>query len=89
MCKNRFLVGLITAIILLGTSGVRANVGEEAAQKREVVAAVHTAASGLGAVLKEVSSSEAQIEIIRAFIEPVRFLADGSGYFIGTGVYLP
>jgi signal transduction histidine kinase len=51
------------------------------ALKQAAVAAVHTAAAGLGAVLKDAPDSEAQLKIIRAFIEPVRFFADQSGYF--------
>lgn len=51
------------------------------AMKQAAVAAVHTAAAGLGAALKEVRDPDAQLRLIRDFIEPVRFLPDQSGYF--------
>lgn len=51
------------------------------AMKQAAVAAVHTAAAGLGSALKEVRDRDAQLRLIRDFIEPVRFLPDQSGYF--------
>ncbi len=49
--------------------------------KRIAVAAVKTAALGLGNVLKDVSAEKEQKAVIRAFIEKVRFYPDDSGYF--------
>lgn len=49
--------------------------------KQVAVAAVHTAAAGLGSALKDASSTDAPLQMIRDFIEPVRFFSDQSGYF--------
>ena len=49
--------------------------------KRVAATAVHTAATGLGAILKDVSDENQQIKIIQEFIEPIRFYDDQSGYF--------
>jgi len=49
--------------------------------KQSAIAAVHTAAVGLGAVVEDVTEVEARLDIIRKFIDPVRFFADQSGYF--------
>jgi signal transduction histidine kinase len=49
--------------------------------KQAAMAAVHTAAAGLGSLLKGVPNEEARLRMIREFIEPVRFFPDKSGYF--------
>ncbi|MFZ1982015.1 MAG: cache domain-containing protein [Smithella sp.] len=42
---------------------------------------VHATASGLGEVLKDVKTEDKRIALIRAFISPMRFYRDNSGYF--------
>lgn len=42
---------------------------------------VHATALGLGELLKDVRSETKRIELIRAFIGPIRFYSDQSGYF--------
>jgi signal transduction histidine kinase len=42
---------------------------------------VHATASGLGEILKDVKIEEKRIALIRAFISPIRFYPDSSGYF--------
>lgn len=42
---------------------------------------VRTAAAGLGGILESVEGREEQIQVIDAFIQPVRFFSDLSGYF--------
>ncbi len=76
-----YLAALITALFFLGCSCVRPADGGASGQKQEAVAAVHVAAAGLGAVLRDIPETEARLGIIRQFIDPVRFFADGSGYF--------
>lgn len=44
-------------------------------------AVVHITASGLGEILKDVKPEEKRIALIRAFIGPIRFYPDKSGYF--------
>ncbi len=42
---------------------------------------VHTTAAGLGEALKTVKTEKDRIDLIRAFINPIRFYPDNSGYF--------
>ena len=50
-------------------------------QKNTAVAVVHSAATGIAASIKNISSEEEQISFIRSFIAPIRFYPDDSGYF--------
>ena len=81
MITQRYLAVLMAAVLFLGYSNARAADDGVASLKREAIAAVHTAAVGLGAVLKDVPEKEARLKIIRQFIDPVRFFVDMSGYF--------
>ncbi|MBN1473914.1 MAG: cache domain-containing protein, partial [Syntrophaceae bacterium] len=49
--------------------------------KEAAVSAVHTAAVGLGEILKDVRRESWRVDIIRSFIAPIRFYKDKSGYF--------
>lgn len=49
--------------------------------KETAVAVVHTAAIGLGEIIKDVKSERQRVDLIRAFVTPIRFYADNSGYF--------
>lgn len=49
--------------------------------KETAVAVVHTAAIGLGEIIKGVKSERQRVDLIRAFVTPIRFYADNSGYF--------
>lgn len=42
---------------------------------------VHGAAAGLGGELANVKNEKERIDLIRAFVAPIRFYSDGSGYF--------
>lgn len=42
---------------------------------------VHATALGLGEILKDVKTEEARIALVRAFVSPIRFYPDKSGYF--------
>jgi signal transduction histidine kinase len=53
----------------------------EDSNSRVVKAAVHVAAAGLGAALGSITDENQRIEAIRAFIDPIRFFGDQSGYF--------
>ncbi len=44
---------------------------------------VHTTATGLGEILKDVKSEKEKIALIRSFVNPIRFYPDKSGYFYG------
>jgi signal transduction histidine kinase len=49
--------------------------------KETAKAVVHATAIGLGEVLQDVKSEKERVDMIRAFIKPVRFYSDQSGYF--------
>ena len=53
----------------------------EESNKRVAVATVHVAATGLGELLKNVSVEDRRLELIRNFVDPIRFFDDQSGYF--------
>ena len=72
---------MLAAVLLLGGASARAADDGVTSLKREAIGALHTAAVGLGAVLKDVPEKEAQLKLVRQFIDPVRFFADSSGYF--------
>jgi signal transduction histidine kinase len=49
--------------------------------KETAVAVIHTAAIGLGEILKGLKSERQRVDLIRAFVTPIRFYSDNSGYF--------
>lgn len=53
---------------------------QEESNSRVAVAAVHVAAAGLGEIIEGMDEDQ-QIEVIRKFIDPIRFFNDKSGYF--------
>jgi signal transduction histidine kinase len=53
----------------------------EESNNRVAVATVHVAAVGLGEMLKGVIDENQRVEIVRKFIDPIRFFGDKSGYF--------
>ena len=70
MIIQRYLAVLMTAVLFLGCSSARAVDDGVISLKREAITAVHTAAVGLCAVLKDVPEKEAQLKIIRQFVDP-------------------
>ena len=50
-------------------------------RKKTAILAVHLAAQGLGGQCAAVTDQRKWIRLIRAFIEPIRFYPDNSGYF--------
>jgi signal transduction histidine kinase len=49
--------------------------------KEIVKTMVHGTAAGLGEALKNIKAEKDRIDLIRAFINPIRFYPDNSGYF--------
>ena len=74
---------LATALVWTGLSGCDDSDDDPAlaAAKAEAVAQVHAAAVALGEDLPRLATEADRIAYVRAFIDPVRFYADGSGYF--------
>ena len=84
---RRMLSPLVIAILVIAVTALSScsntedtGVTIEESNSRVAVAAVHVAATGLGEILDGMGETQ-QIETIRAFIDPIRFFDDGSGYF--------
>ena len=57
--------------------------GENTSESNQRIAAtvVHSTATGLGAILKDIKEEQERITLIRTFIDGIRFYSDQSGYF--------
>lgn len=53
----------------------------EESNNRMAAATIHVAAVGLGEMLKGVTDENQRVELVRKFIDPIRFFTDQSGYF--------
>jgi signal transduction histidine kinase len=53
----------------------------EESNNRVAAATTHVAAVGLGEMLKGVTDENQRVELVRKFIDPIRFFTDQSGYF--------
>jgi signal transduction histidine kinase len=53
----------------------------EESNNRVATASTHVAAAGLGEMLKGVTDESQRVELVRKFIDPIRFFDDKSGYF--------
>lgn len=85
-------LGLISAVALIA-GGLLVSSAFSAAQKKalsgadlalrkkEAALLVHVVAVGLGGQCEGTADAAKQIALIRAFIDPIRFFPDGSGYF--------
>ncbi len=71
------------ALLTLGLAACsrEATLSVEESNNRVAVTAVHVAAVGLGEALKGVADEGRRITLIRAYIDPIRFFNDQSGYF--------
>jgi len=67
--------------LLTGAAACSNGVSLEERNDRIASSTVHTAAVGLGEVLKNISDESQRVDLIRRFIDPVRFFDDESGYF--------
>ncbi len=71
----------VLPLVAAACGGKNDTISLEDSNGRVVKAVVHTAAVGLGATLKNIGEEARRIEAIRAFIDPIRFFDDESGYF--------
>jgi signal transduction histidine kinase len=84
---KRLMLATVTIVVLLVifiAAGCANNPGSQAnieSEKQTAQAVVHSAASGLGAVLAGYQNETDRINLIRTYIDPVRFYPDQSGYF--------
>ncbi|RPJ55197.1 MAG: C50 carotenoid epsilon cyclase [Dehalococcoidia bacterium] len=74
------LIGLVTFYANPALAQMKDGVKTEC-YKEIAKTMVHGTASGLGEVLKGVKGEKERIDLIRAFVSPVRFYPDNSGYF--------
>ncbi len=82
MTKRRWLATLIAMMAMTGAIQSACAADQNTEDLKQVaVAAVHTTAVGLGSVLEDFSDPNTRLEIIRKFIDPVRFFPYQSGYF--------
>jgi len=74
---------LLTIIVMVLTSCSKASstITTEESNKRLAIATTHVAAVGLGEMLKGVSDENKRVDLIRRFIDPIRFFDDQTGYF--------
>jgi signal transduction histidine kinase len=71
-------------LVMLMAAGCGNNTNSQTnidAEKQTAQAVVHSTALGLGAVLTGYQNETDRINLIRAYIDPVRFYPDQSGYF--------
>ncbi|MBN1191791.1 MAG: cache domain-containing protein [Dehalococcoidales bacterium] len=57
------------------------SISNEESNNRVAVASTHVAAVGLSEMLKDISDESQRVELVRKFIDPIRFFSDQSGYF--------
>ncbi len=78
--KSRiFSVTLALLMLAAGPASLNAESGQECI-RAQVRTAVTVAAQGLSAVLKDTAADE-RLDLLRAYVDAVRFLPDKSGYF--------
>ncbi|QGY39924.1 sodium:calcium antiporter [Pseudodesulfovibrio cashew] len=75
------IAGLVAAILLIASPAWAEAQTRKRAIRPDAKLAVDVVADGLGGLLSGVEDREEQIRLVRAFITPVRFFPDGSGYY--------
>jgi signal transduction histidine kinase len=87
--KVRNALGKVLALFFVGmalfvmSSGVGYGEGKASIEcyKETAKAVVHATAVGLGEILKGAKNEKERVDMIRSFVDPIRFYADKSGYF--------
>ena len=87
--KIKSASGQLLAVLLIGMAIVimdpPVGYGKDKASiecyKETAKTVVHATAVGLGEILKGVKNEKERVDIIRSFVDPIRFYADKSGYF--------
>jgi ABC-type uncharacterized transport system permease subunit len=81
MRRSLTFIILTACILLLTNISLSVAVDDLECNKNVARTAVHAAATGLGEVLKNITNEQGKINVIRSFIDPIRFYPDRSGYF--------
>ena len=80
--KNRSaLIILTSCIFLMNNVSLSAAIDNIECNKDIAQTTVHSTASGLGEVLKNITDEKDRVHLIRSFVDPIRFYPDKSGYF--------
>src|SRR4030042_1347032 len=79
MKKFVIILGLCL-ILLVPVVGCGGNQSNLESKKETAIAVVHSTAVGLGAVLGNYQDESDRISFIRAYVDPVRFYSDQTGY---------
>ncbi|MEA3279780.1 MAG: cache domain-containing protein [Thermodesulfobacteriota bacterium] len=80
--RNRLpFIILTSCIFLMNTVSSSAAINNIERNKDIAQTIVHSTATGLGEVLKNIKNEKDRIHLIRSFVDPIRFYPDKSGYF--------
>jgi len=71
----------IVLIVSIVTIPREARAGETLITRHSLEVIVRITATGLGGLMESVENPQEHIELIRRFIQPIRFFPDKSGYF--------
>ncbi len=80
------IITLITIIMVFTLGSISCTTQDdpltnEESNNRVAQAAVHVTAVGLAEILKDIAEESQRVDLIRKYIDPVRFFDDQSGYF--------
>ena len=73
------ILSLTIALVSCGKTSM--TLSNEESNNRVARAAVHVAAVGLGEMLKDITDENRRIDLVRKFIDSIRFFDDKTGYF--------
>jgi len=72
---------LASCVFLMSTLSLSAAADDVERNKEIAQTIINSTATGLGAVLKDMKGEKERLDLIRSFIDPIRFYPDKSGYF--------
>lgn len=81
MRKRLPLIILTSWLLFMSTVSLSAAMDDVERNKDIAQTIINSTATGLGAVLKDIKTEKDRLQLIRSFIDPIRFYPDKSGYF--------
>ncbi|MDY6952109.1 MAG: cache domain-containing protein [Thermodesulfobacteriota bacterium] len=81
MRKRLPFILLVFCMFFVSTLSLSAAADDVERNKEIAHTIVNSTATGLGAVLKDIKAEKDRLDLIRSFIDPIRFYPDKSGYF--------
>lgn len=81
MSKKLIFISLVLCLLVITTGYL--SIADENLERNKYVAQVivHSTATGLGEILEDEKDEGSRRDLIRSFVNPVRFYQDNSGYF--------